>query len=704
MLVNPSLILGLIHNIALLLATSLLIDLFWSRQEKELQFRNKLLTGVLLGGIGVVLMLTPWVLVPGLVFDTRSILLGIIGLFFGPVPTLIAVLITGAYRIFLGGDGQWMGVAVIVVSGSIGLFWRYFRPGWMNRNRFVELYLLGLAIHIAMLCCTLLLPADTIEHTLKTIALPVLIIYPLGTLLLGLLMLNRSLHWKIKRELYQSEEKFRQLFENSEAIMMLVEPESGLIVDANHATSNFYGYSIDELKSKRILEITTLPPDEASEARRRILEEEQSCFIVQHQLASKEIRTVEIHSSPITFHGNTVLFSIIHDISERKLAEEALIEAKVRAEESDKLKSAFLATMSHELRTPLNAIIGFSSVMDDENDPEEMKQFARIINSSGNHLLSIIESIFDAALLQSGEYKVSETRFNVEELFFTLIDYANVEKIKRNKDHIEVKALIPNGIKPPPVFTDRGKLMQVLTNLLNNSIKYTNQGRIEFGFSVYEKDITFFVTDTGIGIPAHKVEIIFDQFRQGDDNHTRVHDGVGLGLSICREIALLLNGKIWLETTEQEGSTFYFLIPGIVVTENHPDHTVPVHQQPPDLTGKTILIVDDMEENIFLLDRFLASTKASILSAQSGEDAVRKVKENPAIDLVYMDIKMPGMDGYEATIELLKTRPGLIVVAQTAHAVTGVKEKVKESGCFGYISKPIRRDDLYRGLAELFGA
>lgn len=701
MLVNPSLILGLVHNVALLLAATLLIDLFWTQQAEKLQYRNKIFTGILLGFISVILMLTPWELTPGLVFDTRSILLGITGLFFGVIPTIIAVVISTLYRLYMGGSGQLMGVAVIISSGAIGLLWQYFRPGWKDKYRIAELYFLGLTIHIAMLCCTLLLPSESFLITLKTIALPVMIIYPIGTLLLGLLIYSRLQHWRIKTELYQSEEKFRQLFENSEAIMMLVEPENGRIVDANHAAAKFYGYSIEEMIDKKIQEINMLPPEEASEVRRRVLSEEQACFVVKHRLSNNEFRTVEIHSSPITFHGMTVLFSIIHDVSERKLAEEALIEAKEKAEESDKLKSTFLATMSHELRTPLNAIIGFSSVMEEETDPAEMIQYASIINSSGNHLLSIIESIFDVALLQSGEYKMNKIHFHVDALFQSLIDYANVEKIRKNKDNLDVHAVFQAGIAAPVIDTDRGKLMQLMTNLLNNAVKYTQSGRIEFGFSVAEKDITFFVTDTGIGIPAEKVGVIFEQFRQGDDNHTRVHDGVGLGLAICKEIATLLGGKIWLETTEHEGSTFYFMLPGVIVEESILDKGNTIHIKPIDLSGKTILIVDDMEENIYLLERFINLTKASVLKAESGETAILQVLANPAIDLVYMDLKMPGMDGLEATRELLKIRPGLIIVAQTAHAIAGIKEKVMEAGCKGYISKPIRREELFRGLAEV---
>lgn len=407
------------------------------------------------------------------------------------------------------------------------------------------------------------------------------------------------------------------------------------------------------------------------------------------------------HTSHITFQDKTVLFSIVQDISKRKLAEDALIEAKNRAEESDRLKSTFLATMSHELRTPLNAIIGFSSVMEDEVAPEETRQYAQIINSSGNHLLAIIESIFDVALLQAGEYKIRSSIFRVDELFRALIDYASVEKMKRGKDHLEVIALFPSDSDVPLIETDLGKLTQLMTNILNNAIKYTSEGRIEFGFTVVDREITFFVSDTGIGIHADKFDVVFKQFRQGDENHTRVHDGVGLGLAICKEIAVLLDGNIWFETAENKGTVFFFSLPNVVQPEQPDSGKAWVPAKPISLDDKTLLIVDDMPENIHLLTRFLVATRATLLSAISGEEAIDMVMANPGIDLVFMNLKMPGMDGYQATEKLLEIRPDLKVIAQTAHAVTGIRERVLSSGFQGYIAKPIRRDELFEGIRKL---
>ncbi|MEI6456996.1 MAG: LytS/YhcK type 5TM receptor domain-containing protein, partial [bacterium] len=376
---NPDLLLGLVHNIALLISMGFLGGFYWKKEVSRLTLSDKLLTGLFLGTIGVVIMLTPWILIPGLVFDTRSILLAVSGLFFGTVPTIVAILITGTYRIILGGDGIWMGLAVILLSGAFGLLWKTILPKWQNKNPGLQLYLLGIVVHIAMLCCVILLPEPIRLKTLRTIAIPVLVIYPVGTLLFGILMLSLFRHFTTKHELHLSEEKFRQLFEKTDVMMMLVDPESGRIVDANPATSAFYGYSIPDLTKKSIQEINLYSTEKAFELRQKALREEQTYFEITHRLASGELRSVGIHSSPITFHEKTVLFSIIHDISDRKKTETALIKAKEKAEESDRLKSTFLATISHELRTPLNAIIGFSKLISDGQETEETLRFSKTI-------------------------------------------------------------------------------------------------------------------------------------------------------------------------------------------------------------------------------------------------------------------------------------------------------------------------------------
>ncbi|MCF8455420.1 MAG: response regulator, partial [Bacteroidales bacterium] len=231
--------------------------------------------------------------------------------------------------------------------------------------------------------------------------------------------------------------------------------------------------------------------------------------------------------------------------------------------------------------------------------------------------------------------------------------------------------------------------------LVNNAVKFTDQGQIEYGFNLKNGSIEFFVKDTGIGIPKEKQQIIFEKFRQADDSHTRKHGGVGLGLAICKELAPLLGGELRVESEVGIGSTFSFSLPFIEVdvpVVNNPESNVPTI---PDFSKKTILIAEDMESNFLFLKRLINLTKANIIWVQNGVDAINSVKDNPEIDLVLMDIRMPGMNGHDATKQIKLLRPELIVVAQTAYALPKDKDEALDAGCDDYLAKPIRKNDLF---------
>ena len=688
-------ILALIHNIALLIAIGLLGGFLWKKPPVAITFMDKLFAGFFLGAAGMVIMLTPWILLPGLVFDTRSILLSISGLVFGPVPTLTAMIITAVYRLFIGGPGIWMGLGVIITSGVTGLLWKHFRPDWRKKRPALELTLLGFAVHLQMLFLTLLLPKERFLHTLEVVGIPILTIYPLGALLFGLLMVSRQKHFETRAALHKSEEKFRQLFERSDVVMKLVDPLTGKILDANEAAAKFYGYSLETLRSMHTSDIGKYPREEGYLLRQKALKEEGQHFEFEHLLANGEIRTVEIHTSPIIVEGQTVIFTIIHDITLRKKAESALLKAKEKAEESDKMKSTFLATMSHELRTPLNAIIGYSDLISTENDEvSEIRKFGKIILDNGKHLLSIIESIFDIALLQSKESQLTMTTFELSEVFSNLDQYILFEKKRKNRQHLLTRYQPDPGNPHPFIQSDRVKIIQMMSNLINNALKYTDTGTIDYGFITNEERLTLFVKDTGIGIPGNKIDSVFKLFVQGEDTMTRTHGGVGLGLAICREIAALLQGRLWVESEEGKGSTFYFELEGVILPEKTENASGANQARLPDLTGKTILIVDDLSENTLLLTRMLTGTKARILTADNGNKAVALVREESAIDLVFMDIKMPGMNGYEATRAIHSIHPEIPVIAQTAYAFNDDKELALTAGCIGHISKPIQKNIL----------
>jgi PAS domain S-box-containing protein len=390
---------------------------------------------------------------------------------------------------------------------------------------------------------------------------------------------------------------------------------------------------------------------------------------------------------------------------ERKKVEQDLKAAYLKAKESDRLKSTFLATMSHELRTPLNAVIGFSEMMQSDLDSHKVNEYAGIINNSGLHLLEIIEDIFDITLLESGEVKVSKCEFN----FKTLLEEVNlmlyVEQEKMDKQAIEIKYFPSQESDDLILNSDKSKLKQILINLLKNALKFTLEGNIEYGYKVEYFDdshvIMFYVKDTGIGIRNEDIEIIFDNFRQVDDTNTRLFGGTGIGLSVAKRYTDMLGGKIWVESRYGVGSTFYLTIP-LPETRIKPISPAIVIDplKPPKYKGKTILIAEDELSNYELLIVYLEDLDVRTLWAKDGEEAVNICQTNKDIDLVLMDIKMPKMNGLDATSIIKRNRPNLPIIAQTAFVLHGDDEKAFEAGCNDYIGKPIKRKDLYSLLSK----
>ncbi|MFH1296389.1 MAG: ATP-binding protein [Bacteroidota bacterium] len=390
---------------------------------------------------------------------------------------------------------------------------------------------------------------------------------------------------------------------------------------------------------------------------------------------------------------------------ERKKAAEEIKMALEKAQESDRLKSAFLATMSHELRTPLNAVIGFSQLMDAETPPDEVVMMTHQINKSGEHLLSIIEDMFDIAMIEGGQVTVNEEEFYILPFMENIHRMLKIEQGKTNKEGIDIVFHGEPENRDFLICTDKVKLSKTLMNLLKNALKYTPAGRIEYGYKPEISDgeslLQFFVKDTGIGIPEKSQGIIFDIFRQVDDSHTRQYGGTGIGLSIAKKLTDILGGKIRVESKEGEGSTFYFTVP-YQEKETIPraeSITVPSLKEL-SFPGKVILIAEDDESNFEYLRIVLEKLQAKTLWAKNGTEAIELSESHPEIDLVLMDIKMPGMSGYEAARQIKKTRPGLLVIAQTAYALYGDKEKSVAAGCDDHISKPMQKETLIKILEK----
>jgi CheY-like chemotaxis protein len=360
--------------------------------------------------------------------------------------------------------------------------------------------------------------------------------------------------------------------------------------------------------------------------------------------------------------------------------------------------------MSHELRTPLNAIIGFSDLINEELTSEEVYSFASTINKSGNHLLELVEDIFDITLIETGGVKIHKTEFKLHNVLEDIRKILKTEQSRMLDSNAEIILKLPVENDDLTIYTDRQKFNQIFMNLLKNALKFTPSGFIEFGYTKETENkkskLKFYVKDSGIGIPEDMHEIIFDMFRQVDESYTRAHGGVGIGLSLTKKLTGLLGGEIWLKSTENKGTTFYFTLvdyeaPDNIVHKSHSD-TVELLKFP----DKTILVVEDDESSYVLLEVLLKALDVNFLWAKNGVEAVEVATNNPDVNLILMDVNMPVMNGYEASTIIKKTNPNLPIIAQTAYAIAGDKEKALAAGCDDYIVKPIKRQNLYKLLAK----
>jgi PAS domain S-box-containing protein len=394
---------------------------------------------------------------------------------------------------------------------------------------------------------------------------------------------------------------------------------------------------------------------------------------------------------------------ITEDITEKKKMLDDLISAKEKAEEGDRLKTAFLHNISHEIRTPMNAIIGFSGFLNDSQLPSEKRQhFADIIVKSSNQLLSIITDIINIATIEAGQGKIQEQEINLNAVI-RLIHEQFILKAQKQHILLRYSTLLPD--QEADILTDDIKLTEILANLVGNAIKFTEQGFVSFGYDLKADYLEFYVEDTGMGIPPNMLDEIFKRFRQVEVTENRKFGGSGLGLSISKAYAEILGGKIWVTSEPGKGSIFYFTIPYKKAKPEPISSIQQAFEQGINLKdSKTLLIAEDEDSNFILLKEFLSGTGFTIIRAKNGSEAVSLCMSNPKIDLVLMDIKMPEMDGYEATKRIKEFRPGLPVIAQTAYTYETDINKVLACGCTDFINKPIRRDLLLSKINEILSA
>lgn len=419
---------------------------------------------------------------------------------------------------------------------------------------------------------------------------------------------------------------------------------------------------------------------------------------------NKEFKTVylKLMARWMDDSAGGMFYGIIQDVTEAKKIEKEILRAKEKAERADALKTNFLTNLSYEIRTPMNAILGFAELLNLEDLSREQKvEYTKNIRSKGNSLLSMIDDGIELSRFETGNISINKTEFNLHPLLSELYNEFESKRRQLSKNSLSIELKLPEGSEKEKIYTDSGRLQQLLSNLLSNALKFTEKGQVEFGYRKSGKFYKFYVKDTGIGIEEKDQNLIFNRFRQVEETTSRKFAGGGLNLTISRHIVELLGGKIKLKSELNKGSRFQISIPAESVKHKKGDMTEFEDINSINWKDRVILIAEDEEVNYRFLEAVLHKTHCQVLRAKTGTEAIELCKNISKIDLVLMDIKMPEMNGFEATREIKALRKSLPVIAQTAFSSQDELVKCRLSGCDDIITKPIDIKQLFRKMNEL---
>jgi PAS domain S-box-containing protein len=509
---------------------------------------------------------------------------------------------------------------------------------------------------------------------------------------------------KINRNLKDKQAHLDSIFKSVPASIGLISDK--IILFANNYTCLMTGYNMDELIGRdtsllyssldefnRVYEVLcTNNTGGNAKSINTVWRMKNGILIDVYITATK----IEIDSSAMGF-----TFSAL-DITSQRLYEDELIKARDHAEKAEKLKTTFLANMSHELRTPMNGIVGFAELLQNQMNNVKRDQYLKIIVNSSKQLLRIVTDIVDISKIETGEVDIFLTGISISGLMKEFHDICVDQLQVRHKPSINVTYNCKVPSKHDSVLMDENKLRQIFSNIINNAVKFTENGSIDFGVELKDDFLHFYFADTGIGIDPQEQEVIFECFRQTESPSRRIYGGTGLGLAIAKGLIEAMGGKIWVNSEKGKGSVFYCTLP-YYPDENQIKEEMEEESLEKNWQDYHILVVEDDLACLTLINELLEETHVKISNAFTGLEAVKACRKDATIDVVLMDMRLPELDGYEATKRIKEFRPEIKIIAQTAHALSDDKKKCLLAGCDDYMTKPIVQAILYNKIEAYLG-
>ncbi|PKP30781.1 MAG: hypothetical protein CVT99_11715 [Bacteroidetes bacterium HGW-Bacteroidetes-16] len=510
-------------------------------------------------------------------------------------------------------------------------------------------------------------------------------------------------------ELISKLDKYKSVFDHaSNGVFLLMD---NIIVDVNPKACEMFGMPFeaiigsnsDDLSPDDFVVNGVVQHSDVMGYTQKALKGLPQHFDWVHQKKDGTLFNAEITLTRMEGHSEFNLLAIVRDISLQKAYENQLIQAKEEAREANRLKSSSLASMSHEIRTPLNSIIGFSDLLlDPDATDEDRETFTKLILVAGKSLLQLVADIIDISKIEAGQVMIHEEEFRLNSFLQEIHEVFIHDQIQNRENGFELR-LVKASSDEITIKTDQLRLRQIFNNLITNALKFIDKGFVEFGYSaVLPGSILFYVKDTGVGIAKDKQHEIFLQYGQDSSTFQRNREGTGLGLAISKSFVELLGGKIWLDSERGSGSTFYFTIPVILENSNTPLVQDKQELFKIDLSGKKVLIVDDIQENCVLLKGLFQRTDAEIFVANNGLVAIETARKSGPFDLALVDVRMPEMDGYETTRLLREEYPSMIIMNLTAYPNDDGQEKCMALGSNEYLNKPLSIQELLRLLQRYF--